>query len=415
LAESELILRLAVALAIGLVVGIERGWRERDEPAGQRAAGVRTFALFGLLGGVAAALGLSFSSPLPFAAALLGAGGAFTWFKAREAATEHSFSVTSVVAALAVMALGALAVAGDMEAAAAGGVATAGLLASRELLHGMLAKLRWEELRSALLLLAMTVVVLPLLPDRPLDPWGSANPRDIWLLTVLTAAVSFLGYIAVRIAGPRRGVLIGGLAGALVSSTAVTLAFARRAAAGERAVLLAAGAMLAGLISVTRVMAIMAIVAPPLLPLLLGPAIAGAAVFGLVSILLLRRPDTQAENTTGPWLGNPFELPALLAFCLGFSLVALLGGWLISRFGSGALLGTSAISGMFDVDVAALSAAKAPVPRADAAAAVLLALAVNALARAVVGAAAGPLRFSLPLFLTTLGAIGAGFLVFWRF
>ena len=236
---------------------------------------------------------------------LPGFGAVFAWFKFHEAESDETFSVTGVVAALLVFALGALAVAGDPQVAAATGVATAGLLASRVALHRFLARLSWNELRSALLLAAMTAIVLPVLPNAPVDPWGGVNPREIWLFMVLTAGVSFAGYVAVKIAGPTRGVILTGLAGALVSSTAVTVAFARRAAAGEPAGLLSAAACLAGLVSIMRVVTIVAVVRPGLAPFV-GPALIGAAAFGSGALALLRRSDKNTPVETR--LENPFEL-----------------------------------------------------------------------------------------------------------
>jgi uncharacterized membrane protein (DUF4010 family) len=203
---DSLIPQLGLALAIGLLVGLERGWRERDTPAGGRTAGIRSYGISGLLGGVAAALGLSLNTPAVLIAAFLAFTAVFAWYKARESLHDESFSVTGVIAALAVFALGALAVAGDQRAAAAGGAALAAVLASREVLHGLLRRLSWIELRSALVLAVMTAIVLPLLPARAIDPWGGFNPQQIWLFTVLTAAISFLGYIAVRAFGTTRGV-----------------------------------------------------------------------------------------------------------------------------------------------------------------------------------------------------------------
>ncbi|MDP3895475.1 MAG: MgtC/SapB family protein, partial [Mesorhizobium sp.] len=229
---NELILRLGLALAIGLLVGLERGWRERSEPDGSRTAGIRTYGISGLLGGIFAALATAYGAAYVFLVGFLGYAIVFAWFKSREAAHDENFSVTGVIAGLCVFALGGLAVAGDYRAAGAGGAAVAGLLASRELLHSLLQRLSWMELRSALVLAVMTAVVLPLLPNRTIDPWGGFNPWEIWFFTVLTAAISFVGYFAVRILGPTRGMLVSGLAGAVVSSTAVTVAFARTAKSG---------------------------------------------------------------------------------------------------------------------------------------------------------------------------------------
>jgi uncharacterized membrane protein (DUF4010 family) len=412
--DDTLILRFAIALGIGLVVGVERGWREREAPAGSRTAGVRTYGLSALLGAVFAALADLAGSWALLAVAFAVYAGLFAWFKRREAVADGVYSVTGVVAGLLVFALGALAVAGEERAAAAGGVATAGLLASREVLHGLLRRLTWAELRSALLLAAMTVVVLPLLPDRAVDPWGGANPREIWTFTVLTAALSYAGYVAVRVAGPRRGILLGALAGALVSSTAVTVVLARRAAAGAPSGLMAGGAALAGMVSIARVLVLAGIAAPAVLPSLLPAALAAAAVFGLCGAVLVRGPAPEGEADPQAGLGNPFDLLPLLAFAAGFAVVAVAGGWLTERFGSGGLFGAAAVLGMVDVDVAVLSTARqvgGAVDAATGAGAILLTLAVNAVARVVYAAAAGPLPFAARLAGATALSIAAGLAV----
>ncbi|WP_159650717.1 MgtC/SapB family protein, partial [Bosea sp. 125] len=229
---ESLIAKLGLALAIGLLVGLERGWRERDAPDGARTAGIRTYAITGLLGGLTASLALSLEAPSLLIAGLFAFTAVFAWYKSREALHDADFSVTGVVAGMSVFMLGALAVTGDQRAAAAGGTALAVILASRDLLHGLVKRISWVELRAALVLAVMTAIILPLLPAQAVDPWGGFNPRQVWIFTVLTAAISYLGYIAVRVLGATRGVLVGGLAGAVVSSTAVTLALARTAAAG---------------------------------------------------------------------------------------------------------------------------------------------------------------------------------------
>lgn len=407
--QDNLILRLATALALGFVVGLERGWRERDAVAGSRTAGVRTFGLTALLGAIIGSLSDATSSPSLVGVAFLGFAGVFAWFKVREAEHDQEFSVTSVVAALIVFALGALCVVGDPQVAAAGGVATAGVLASRDILHGWLARLTWTEVRSALLLLAMSVIVLPLLPNTTIDPFHSVNPREIWLFTVLTAVISAVGYVAVKLAGPSRGILISGLAGALASSTAVTVAFARRAAAGEPSALLAGGAALAGFVSILRVTVIVAVAAPKVLPYLVLPALPAAAVFGLGGLILTRR--KAGEGAGSPTLASPFDLQPLFLFAASFALVAAVGGWIMQRFGTEGILVTSGIFGLLDVDVATLTAARlagTTITSSMAAQAILLALGVNATARVVYAAALGPLSYALRLFLVTIAALSIG-------
>ncbi|MEP9351269.1 MgtC/SapB family protein [Xanthobacter sp. KR7-225] len=409
----DLIFGLATALAIGLVVGVERGWRERRAPAGSRTAGVRTFALCGLLGGVAAALSRVLESPALLLVAMAAYTAVFAAFKYREMAQEDDYSITSVIAAMLVFALGALAVAGEPQAAGAAAIAATGILAGREVLHRLVRNLTWPELRSALVLLAMTVIVLPLLPDETVDPFDSINPRQIWTFMVLTATISFAGYLAVKAAGTQKGILISALAGALVSSTAVTLAFARRATAGEPAGLLAGGASLAAMVSVLRVMVICAIVQPGLLPTLVPPAIAGAAAFGAAGLFLMRRHEADTGEVEAP--GNPFDIGPLAAFAGLFALVSAVSGVLLKVVGPSSIYAVNAVAGIVDVDVPSLNAARlagSGLTMESAALAILIALGMNALGRVGFAAAAGTAPFSLRLLAASAAAVAAAGAVF---
>ncbi|MCA3275950.1 MAG: MgtC/SapB family protein [Roseomonas sp.] len=176
---EELIRRLAAALAIGLLVGTERHWRERQEAAGRRTAGVRTFALTGLLGGIMAVLAGNLGQS--GGALLLGFGlaallAAQLPLALREADAENKVSATGLVAALGTYSLGAMAVMGNMAVAGAAAVAMTAILAARESLHGMMTRITWAELRSALVLLSMTLLVMPLVPDEPIAMLGGAEP-----------------------------------------------------------------------------------------------------------------------------------------------------------------------------------------------------------------------------------------------
>ncbi|MEQ1945296.1 MgtC/SapB family protein [Mesorhizobium sp. VNQ89] len=409
---EALIGKLGLALAIGLLVGLERGWRERDAPDGARTAGVRTYAITGLLGGLFAALARSMEAPSVLIAGLLAFTAVFAWYKSREAIHDADFSVTGVVAGIGVFVLGALAVVGDHRAAAAGGTALAVVLASRDLLHGLLRRTSWVELRAAMVLAVMTAIILPLLPAQAVDPWGGFNPRQVWIFTVLTAAISFLGYIAVRVFGSTRGVLVGGLAGAVVSSTAVTLALARTAAADGNAWPLAGAATLAAAVSVLRVTGIVAIVAPSVLGVV-GPAIlAAVAVFAICGGLYLTRGHLAGTGDRSP--RNPFELGPLLLFAAGFAVVSTISAAAASGHAAG-MVATSAVSGIFDVDVAVLSALRLLGISADIEAvghAVLIALATNAVGRLIVAAVTGPVRFWLPLAGASVLAGAAGVAAF---
>ncbi len=411
---ADAIFRLGVALAIGLLVGLERGWRERDEPAGGRTAGIRTFGISGLLGAVLAMLAGSLSSGLVFAVGFAAFALVFSWFQTRELQHEHSFSATSVVAGLCVFGLGGLAVSADYRVAAAAGAALAGLLASRDLLHGLLVRLSWPELRSAVALAVMTTVVLPVLPNRAIDPWGGFNPWQIWLFTVLTAAISYAGYVAVRLMGPARGLIVSTFAGAVVSSTAVTLSLARSSRSGDNPIALAGGATLAAAVSVLRVLAVVALLRAPLLQAVAPAALAAVATLaGLGLALVLRGAAQPGEG--GSKSRNPFDLIPLLAFALALATVSTLAAGLSARFGEASLLATSGVSALFDVDVAVLSALRLAPEAASSSSivqAVLFALLANTFGKLVLAISVGAPRFWLPFAATTAVAAGAASAVF---
>lgn len=409
---DELAARLGLALAIGLLVGLERGWRERDAPDHSRTAGIRTYGISGLLGGIFALLGNAVGSVSILLAGFLVFASILTLYKLREAVASDDYSVTAIVAGLTVFALGALAVAGDYVLAAGGGAALAAVLAGREVLHGFLKRMSWEELRASLILAVMTAIILPLLPDRTIDPWNGVNPRQIWLFTILVAALSYAGYVATRLLGQGLGLLLSSTLGAIVSSTAVTIALARRAA--EAPVAMAGAAAVAAAVSISRVCLIVAVAAPTVLIQLAMPALAGAFVFAAAGSLLLFYGRSVAAD--GMKVRNPFDLAPLLGFAASFTVIAAASAYLTGTLGVTGMLATSAVSGMFDVDVAVLSAARqikptfgsAPVDELGVVDAILLALIANAVGRSFLASLIGNWRFSALYAATSLAAAGAG-------
>ncbi len=337
----------------------------------------------------------------------------FTWFKLREARHDEDFSVSGVIAGLAVFALGGLAVTGDYRVAAAGAAALAGVLASRELMHNLLKKLSWIELRSALVLAAMTAIGLPLLPNHAIDPWGGFNPREIWLFTVLSATISFIGYVAVRLLGSSRGLLVGGLVGAVVSSTAVTASFGQKARSGEEPTALAGAASIAAVVSLLRVLAVVLLVSPRVLPVVAVPIIAAAAIFAAGGAALMTKSPPTADEPVNS--RNPFELVPLLIFAGLFALTATTGAALMTGMGNNSLIAISAVSGLFDVDVAILTALRAgggAAPLQIVAAAVLVAVLANAGGRVLVAMTSGTLRYGASLATVSLLAAGTGVAVY---
>jgi len=395
----ELVGRLAVALAIGLVIGIERGWKQRGEAEGERAAGLRTLALSGLLGGIWGALALNTGQAgvIAIALAFTAFTAAIAVFRYREMVHDKTFGATTVVAAMLAFALGALAVVGNQKAAAAAGVATALLLALKAASHEWVKRLTWEELRAGLILLAMTVILLPLLPDRDLVSWFPVNPHEIWLLTILIAALSSVGYVAMRLAGPSVGVLLSGLAGGLVSSTAVALNMARLARAdGARCNVFAAGVLVASAVMMLRVLVIVGVVNIALLPPLAAPLVLGAlALAGIAGYLAnWGREDCPVGKPLA--LHNPFELRVVLEFGLLLAVIMAAAKLLSAWAGSNGAMVLAAISGFVDVDAISISLARlAPQGLAPDSAvwAILVAVVANSLTKIALGTAAGGFKF----------------------
>lgn len=420
---DQLLSRLAVALGIGLLIGLERGWKTREVAAGRRAAGVRTFALCGLLGGMVAALGVAIGTVLSQALVL---GFGFTVFAAVFAVFERdadraagSYSATTVVAALLTFVLGAYAVAGDMRVAAAAAVVATGILAARENIHGLVARITWPELRSALVLLAMTFVVLPVLPDVSVGPYGGVNPREVWLIAIVLAGVSFLGYGAVKMFGAERGVLLAAVAGGLVSSTAVTVTNARRAGAGEGApLLLAAGVATASAISFLRVIAIVAVLQPSLLWLVAPPLVAATAVAAAYAIVSVhwRGRDRQRGGSPPADFKNPFSLLPVVGFAVFLGVVILLGRVIGEQFGAGgAAIGAAAV-GLADVDSVTIAMTRLvpqPLDQLGATYAIVAAVASNMLSKLAIAAVIGRGRFAREVAAMTVACWVAGALGLW--
>ena len=228
--DLELIQRFAVTLAIGLLIGMERGWDDQETRETPRIAGVRTFALIALLGALWQLLGSQLGA-LILAAGFLGFAAlhvSASWLETR--GTGH-YGITTEVAGFITFTLGATTMHGYVLLSAATAVIVTIILSAKPILHRWLDRLERRELYAILKLLLISVVLLPALPDRGFGPWQAINPYEVWWTVVLICALSFVGYFAQKFAGARRGVIFTSLLGGLVSSTATTLSFSRQARA----------------------------------------------------------------------------------------------------------------------------------------------------------------------------------------
>ena len=411
----ELIERLSIALAIGLLIGLERGWRARDEAEGERAAGLRTHALAALLGGVWAAIAQPYGGAgvIALAIAFVFVGALIGVYRYRETEHDATFGATTVVAVSLAFALGAFAVIGDIQAAAAAAVATTALLALKSFLHGIVKRMTWDELRSGLALLAMSFILLPVLPNRAIDRWGAINPFELWLLTVFIAVISFAGYVAVKLVGYRRGLAVAGMAGGLASSTAATATMSRLARENPAAIdALAAAAIFANAVMAPRILIVLGLLNFDMALKLAPPLVAGGLVYTLAGFVLMRRNGGAArEGESALTIKNPLDFESVFRFGALLALVMVLAR-VVARFaGSGGVFALAAASGVADVDAITLAMARqggVEIGAGAAVAAVLIAVASNTAAKAAIGHVLGGAAMGARLIAVSALAILAG-------
>jgi uncharacterized membrane protein (DUF4010 family) len=400
--QVDLFERLTVALGIGLLIGLERGWKRRLDEEGTRVAGFRTNGLAGLLGGIFGAMAES-GGALAFALGFAAFSAVMAIFYLREAERSEDLSATSALANLMAFALGGLAGTGALQPAAAFAVLVTLLLAFKEALQGFLRRFTFEELRALLVLLAMTAVALPLLPDQAMGPWDAINPREVWVLTILIAAISSAGYVASKIIGPRWGPLASAALGAVVSSTAVTLSYSRLARRHpEMRPVLLAGILLAAAVMFVRVSVVVTILRPEVTIDLLV-AFAGPLLVFLAGTAWALTRGARVELPEEVPIRKPFELRTVLFFGALLAAASVLAAGLEAGLGSRGLYVSAAVSGFADVDAAVLSVLRLDVGVSArvAATAILIAAGADSIFKAVAAWWIGGREVGLPFALAT--------------
>ena len=339
-------LALLTALAAGLLIGIERGWKLKDEKPGARVAGVRTFSLLGIAGGVAGLIGAIGQPRLAGAIAVGAVGllGIAYWPELRKRR-----DATSAVAALITFAIGALAGLGSPGLAGASAAVVVLLLVLRGELHRFVDRLGDRDVKALARFAVISLGVLPLLPNRDLGPLGAWNPQKLWLVVVLVTGFSFAGYIANRLFGARWGTIGTALIGGIYSSTAVTASLAQRLGRGQAGGPEPAGIALASAVMYGRVLILVAVLATSyLLPVAI--VIAPALVVGLIAGALLWWRSQPGDTAEPP--GNPIALLPALGFLAFVAIAAVASRWAEGRFGEQGIAALILATGSFDVDVA---------------------------------------------------------------
>ncbi len=412
----DLALRFGSALALGVLLGLER---ERSKLREQSFAGVRTISLIALAGALAAyfdaTLGLPWLALLAFASVAL-----LVVVSYGVTALRGNLGITTEVTALVAFMLGWLCMRDQIGLAAGLAVASALVLALKEWLHRLAGRIEPADVEATLKFAILTLVILPLVPNETFGPppIDVLNPYKVWLMVVLISGVNFLSYILVKVVGPKHGIGLTGLLGGLVSSTAVSLGFAQRSRQQpERASSLALGMLLAWTVMFVRVVAIVAVVNAAL-ALELLPVMGGlVAVSMALCAWLWRRRDTGGGEANVAAGENPFELGQALRFGLAFAVVIVAARAAELYFGSAGLYLAGAVAGLTDVDAITLSMANLVVADGDrtaiAATTVVIAVGSNTLVKTgmAVFLGAPPLRRLVGA--AALVLVAAGALLLW--
>jgi len=410
--DTTLFARFGTALAIGLLIGMQR--EHVREPGQKLFAGARTFALLGLAGCLAAAVADQAGGVAVFAA-LTGVLGALIVAGYVFQAIAGEIGGTTEVAAVVAVAIGALCYQGELAVAAAVGVATTVVLSIKIEAHALAKRLTREDVEAILKFAVITTIVLPVLPDREFGPppLDVLNPYQIWLMVVLISGISFLGYVLMKWLGARRGIGLTGLLGGLASSTAVTASFSQRSREREGAArALALGIAMAWTMMYARVAIEVLAINPALLARLAAP-LAAAAAGGLAwTVYLYRWRAPGEEQAIG--LANPFELRPAITFAALFVAILLGARAAQAWLGTAGLFASSVVAGVADVDAITLSVARlsrlGDIDTATAARAIILAVMSNTVVKgAIVMAVGAPaLRRAVLPGLALLLALGLG-------
>lgn len=355
---TTIIARFGLALIIGILIGLQREYAQRKSEHAH-FAGARTLALVGLAGCAAAVLADVAAIPWIFVMAFLVIGGlvAISYFVS---ATAGNVGLTSETAAILVFLIGALCYWGRPEIAAALGVGTAVLLSLKVGVRRFIGHLTEQDVLATLKFAVITAIVLPLLPNRTFGPapLDVLNPQNVWLMVVFISAISFIGYVLIKLVGSRRGIGLTGLLGGLVSSTAVTLSFTQRSRSHESlAKSFALAITVAWTMMFARVLIEVAVLNGQLLTALWLPmAGAGGIALAYCGYLIFFTKDRAAGEDVE--LKAPFELGPALRFAIAYAVILVVSRGAQMLLGDPGVYVSAAASGIADVDAITLSLAR---------------------------------------------------------
>ena len=349
--ENEKWLILLLSLGLGLLVGMQR------ESARSKTAGIRTFPLITLTGTICGLLAKEFDGWI-LAAGLLAITLLLVVGNLHRLKNDIEGSgITTEIAVLFMYGMGAYLVFGETIIAVVLTAVVTVLLHFKETLHGWVGRFGADDLKAIMQFVLISMIILPVLPDITYDRYASLNPKNIWLMVVLIVGISLVGYFIYKFIGSKAGVLLGGILGGLISSTATTISYSRMARNTEAVTKLAAFVILtASAVSLIRVMIEISIVAPSSFRSFIYPLAAELLVMIILVVILFFQ--NRKEETKMPAQNNPAELKGALIFALLYGAISFISAAVKNNFNDQALYIVSIISGLTDLDAITLSTAK---------------------------------------------------------
>jgi len=393
--QMELALSLLAALTLGLMIGFERGWNGRESDEGSRVAGIRTFSLIGLSGGIFAILAEQWGAWLIVTGFVVVAILIAVSFINYSQVTENA-GITTEFSMLLTFALAIWAASGNPLPALMCGAVVVALLGHKKSLHKLLKHISPTTFYSGITLLLISVVVLPLLPNEGYGPWQALNPYWLWWMVVLISGLSFIGYLFTQLLGERYGTLITAIAGGFASSTAVTLTMARFARKNPRTVIYSVGMLLTCCIMFPRVLIEVFVVNRELLSVVWPPVL--LMFFGLSVVMALmywREKKSASSEAADMTIDNPLQLVTALQFGILLAVILLLSEAMKDWFGDAGIYSLAIISGLIDVNAITLSlsrSAQGELSHPVAAMGILLACASNTLFKGVMFASVAGIK-----------------------
>ncbi|MFH0834060.1 MAG: MgtC/SapB family protein [Patescibacteria group bacterium] len=354
--DFALLVNLAIAIGLGALVGAERevtGVGKKARAAGLEFSGLRTFTLISLLGFASAYLADKLGV-WALGGMLLIVGA----FLLAEYWRQNFLGITSEMAALATFLVGAVAFASPLIATVIG-VAIVLILATKKWIRDFLQHISEPEFLATIKFIIVAFIILPVLPNVAVDPWGIVSPRNAWLMVVFISAISFVGYVLTKVVGSKRGLALTGIVGGLASSTAVASSMASESKRNPKittpftiAIILASAVML---VRVGFEVFVLNRALLPQLALSLGMMTAASALVLIFLWQMSSRADRRQKSKKGVELSSPFSLSPALKFAAFYVVILFVAHFSNKFFGASGVYATAAFSGLADVDAITIS------------------------------------------------------------